>query len=301
LRKLSSSPFAAAAAVIAMLVGCSLVSCGSQGPAPIVVGSQNSTGQILTGEIVAQHLEHRLAHKVERRLGIGGGLNVYQELQFQHISLYPALTGAIEAEVLQERANPNPEVVWERTHNELSRLSKMELFSPLGYENPPTMVVQAADAAKLSAPSLSQAAAAKTPWKIGVTYEFLQQSDSVMALTSYNLPTARAMRGLEPQNLFPALQRGDVTMIATDSTDGHLAADGFRALEDDRHAFPSYQACLLARQDVLTAEPQLRAALAELSGKFTTEGMRKLSAEVDLNHRPPAEVAAEFLARAGLR
>jgi glycine betaine/choline ABC-type transport system substrate-binding protein len=45
----------------------------------------------------------------------------------------------------------------------------------------------------------------------------------------------------------------------------------------------------------------LKAALSELSGKFTLETMRKLNAQVDLDHRPPAAVAADFLRQAGLR
>jgi glycine betaine/choline ABC-type transport system substrate-binding protein len=277
-----------------------LVSC-DDAPAAIVVGSQSSTGQIITGEIVAQHLEHRLGHKVERRLGIGAGMIVYQELQFQHISLYPVLTGALESEVLKERPNSNAAVVWERVHAELSRVAKMELFNPLGYENPPAMVAQAANAAGLQPPTLSQAAAVSSKWKIGVTYEFLQSGDSVTALNSYHLPTAQAMRGMEPSELFAALQAGTVTMIATDTIDGHLTSPNYRMLADDRHAFPPYQACLLTRQDVLAAEPRLSGYLAELSGKFSTEMMRRMSAEVDLEHRQPAAVAAEFLNQAGLK
>ncbi len=266
-----------------------------------MVGSQSSTGQIITGEIVAQHLEHRLGTKVGRRLGIGASMIAYQELQLQHISLYPVLTGAIESEVLKERATSSAAVVWERVHGELSRVARMELFNPLGYENPPAMVVQAANAAGLQPPTLSQAAAASTKWKIGVSYEFLQSGDSVTALNSYHLPTAQSMRGMEPSELFAALHEGTVTMIATDAIDGHITSPDYRVLADDRHAFPPYQACLLTRQDVLAAEPRLSGYLAELSGKFSTEMMRKMTAEVDLEHRQPAAVAAEFLNQVGLK
>jgi osmoprotectant transport system substrate-binding protein len=300
LRKLRPSPILAAAALSTTFAGCGLIS-DREAPAAIVVGSQTSTGQIIAGEIVAQHLEHRLGHKVERRLGIGADIIAYQELQLQHISLYPALSGAIESEVLKERATSSAAVVWERVHGELNRLAKMELFNPLGYENPPAMVVQAATAAGLHSPTLSQAAAVSTKWKIGVSYEFLQSNDSVTALNSYHLPTAQAMRGMEPSELFAALQGGSVTMIAVDAIDGHITLPDYRVLTDDRHVFPPYQACLLTRQDVLAAEPRLGGYLAELSGKFTTEMMRKMSAEVDLEHREPAAVAAEFLNQVGLK
>jgi glycine betaine/choline ABC-type transport system substrate-binding protein len=39
----------------------------------------------------------------------------------------------------------------------------------------------------------------------------------------------------------------------------------------------------------------LRAALAELSGKFSDRKMQDLNYQVDGRHRPVAEVAAEFL------
>jgi len=44
----------------------------------------------------------------------------------------------------------------------------------------------------------------------------------------------------------------------------------------------------------------VRKALGELSGKFSNDVMRKLNYEVDGQHRRAADVAAEFLERAGL-
>jgi len=266
-----------------------------------VVGSQNSTAQMVVGEIVAQHLEHRLARKIQRRLGTGSEPIVYQALQSGEISLYPTFSGSIETEILQELLSTEPNVVWTRANKEMSRTAQLELLNPLGYENPPAMTVRTADAQEAQAATLSQAAEGKTRWKIGVSYEFQQRIDGIPAISNYKLPMAQAIRGMEARQLFPALEEGNLSMIAADSTDGRLTLPDYRVLADDKHAFAPYQACLLVRQDILSAEPQLRAYLGELSGKFTTEGVRKMSAEVDLNHRQPAAVAAEFLAQAGLK
>ena len=46
--------------------------------------------------------------------------------------------------------------------------------------------------------------------------------------------------------------------------------------------------------------PGLREALLELSGKFTNQRMQNLNFQVDGQHRPVAQVAAEFLRQAGL-
>ena len=54
------------------------------------------------------------------------------------------------------------------------------------------------------------------------------------------------------------------------------------------------------RQESLANFPGLRAALEDLSGKFTNETMQRLNYEVDGEHRPVAEVAKDFLKNAGL-
>ena len=84
-------------------------------------------------------------------------------------------------------------------------------------------------------------------------------------------------------------------MIAADATDSSLVLPEFQILTDDRKAFPPNQASLLVRQDALAADPTIRPALMELSGKFSVDLVRKLAAQVDREHRTTAEVAKEFL------
>jgi osmoprotectant transport system permease protein len=71
-------------------------------------------------------------------------------------------------------------------------------------------------------------------------------------------------------------------------------------LRDDRGAFPPYEAALVVRADALESHPGLRAALLELSGKFSHSAVARLTQDVDAKGRAPAEVAAEFLRQAGL-
>ena len=101
--------------------------------------------------------------------------------------------------------------------------------------------------------------------------------------------------------VYKALSDGQVTMIAANATDGQLARHDWTMLTDDQHVFGSYQACILARQDVEATEPRLKPALLDLSGKLSSDTMRKLNAAVDVDHRSAAEVAAEFLAQSGLK
>src|SRR5580704_7672319 len=85
-----------------VMVGLTAAGCGNS-PKPIVVGSMNSTEQVLLGEIVAQHLEHRLGRRVERRPELGGTLSAYQALQSGETSLYTEYASSIVTEILQEQ------------------------------------------------------------------------------------------------------------------------------------------------------------------------------------------------------
>jgi len=104
-----------------------------------------------------------------------------------------------------------------------------------------------------------------------------------------------AIKTMDLGLLYRALEDGQVTMIAANATDGLLSKLDVKVLDDDKHAFPPYELCVAAREDRLTAVPGLRAALAELAGKFTDRKMQDLNYQVDGRHRPVADVAAEFL------
>jgi glycine betaine/choline ABC-type transport system substrate-binding protein len=279
----------------ALLCTVLLASCNSK--KPIVVGSKDQTEQMLLGEIVAQHLEHRLGRPVERRSGLGNTPILYQSLLSGVVGIYPEYTGLIESEILKEQANPDPQIVLARVRQEMARVAQAEVLDPLGFDNPTAMVIRAQGAEQIA--SLSDAAKVTKRWRLGIPYEFQSRSDGFQELASYRLPLD-SPRILDPKQLFPALAKGDVDMIATRATDGHLTAD-WKILADDQKVFPSYLACLLVRQDLIAAEPALRPALAELSGKIHADTMQMLNAQVDIMNRPLATVAAEFLAQAGLK
>jgi len=274
-----------------------LVSCGSS-KKPIIVGSKDETEQMILGEIVAQHVERRLGRTVVRRTGLGSTGVVYQAILSDSIGIYPEYTGLIESEILKEPADKDPQIVFARVKREMDRIAHLDVLDSLGLDNPSAMVVAAKGAEKIA--NLTDAARAEARWKLGMTYEFQSRGDALQALAPYRLPVA-ATRVIDPKQLFAALEKGDVNMIATRATNGHLMSPDWKIVADDQKVFPSYEACLLVRKDLIMAEPMLRPALAELSGKFNLETMRKLNAQVDIEHRAVAAVAADFLTQAGLR
>src|SRR4051812_22550349 len=103
----------------ALLCAVFLASCSSK--TPIIVGSKNETEGMVLGEIVAQHLEHRLGRPVQRRSGLGNTGVLYQTLLSGQVGIYPEYTGLIESDIIKEQANPDPQIVLARVRQELSR------------------------------------------------------------------------------------------------------------------------------------------------------------------------------------
>jgi glycine betaine/choline ABC-type transport system substrate-binding protein len=266
-----------------------------------VVGSKSTTEQTLVAEIVAQHLENKLNRPVERRINLGNTALAYQALVGGQITMYPEYSGLIESEILKETPPADKRMVYQRAKGEMARISQLELFPPLGFENPTVVLIRTADAESTKVSTLSEAATGSERWRIGVSFEFQQRPDAIPALNSYHLPMAASIRGMDASLLFLELQRGNVTMITADSTDGRIDSGAFKVLEDDRHAFPAAEACLLVRQDALMSEPLLRPALLELSGKITSQAVRKMVGAIDSDHRTAAEVGKEFLASLNLK
>jgi glycine betaine/choline ABC-type transport system substrate-binding protein len=283
------------AALAAVLVS----SCG-QAKKPVVVGSKDTTEQVLLGEIVAQHLEHRLERKVGRSLSLGNTPVVYQAMMNAQISMYPEETGTIQATILKETPSSDAASALERVRNEMRRIAQMEVLDPLGIDNSWAIVIRKSDADKIE--TLSDAANVKAGWKLGVTRDFNERTDGLAALNLYRMPMAAAPRVSDPATLYTALEAGELSMVAGNETDGLLDRhDEWKTLRDDKKVFGYYQTCMVVRVDLLVNDPKIQPALAELSGKLTKAAIRKLDAEVGVDHKKPADVAAEFLKQAGLK
>ena len=271
------------------------IACGRAVPT-IVIGSKNTTEESIVGEIVAQQVERRMGYRVSRRPNIGGTLLAYQGLQSGDINVYPEYTGSIITEILKEQPSNNADQAFERAKGELGRIAQSQLLNALGIDSAYVAVIRRSDPHAGAVSSLSDAAQVADGWKLGYSYEFQQRPDAMPALTQYHLPMAIPMRAMDNAALFKSMTDGQITMILASATDGALRSGDWKVLPDDRNLFTAEKLCLVVRQDLLKAEPRLAGALAELSGKFTNARMRQLNAEVDIDHRPVAEVAKGFLA-----
>jgi len=285
------------AKIVAGLIALLLSGCGRG--VGIVVGSKNFTEQVVLGEIVAQHLEHRLHRSVTRKLNLGGTLLAHQALVSGQIDLYPEYTGTALTAILKQPGDNRAPMVLDKVRGEYRNLG-IEWLDPLGIDNGFAIVIRGEDARNLRLGSLSDASA-KRAWRLGAGYEFEQRADGLAALKrSYQMRFEGAPKSMDLGLLYQAIEQKQVDMIAANATDGMLSKLDLRVLDDDRHAFPPYQVSIAVREDRLRQWPSLRPTLQELSGKFTNQAMQALNYQVDAQHRPVKDVAKEFLIAAGL-
>jgi osmoprotectant transport system substrate-binding protein len=287
------------ACVIVGLWATGIVSCTREHP--ITVGSKNFTEQVILGEIVAQHLEHRLGRRVNRTLNLGGTMLAHQALIHGEIDLYPEYTGTALTTILKLPPTRDPAAALTLVRGEYQARFGLEWMEPLGFNNTFAMVIRGEDARQSHIATLTDAARYSPGWTLGMGYEFQQRPDGLAGLLkTYNLPIRGSPQTMDLGLLYKALEQGQVSMVAGNATDGQLSLLDAVVLQDDQRYFPPYDCGIVVRAAILKDNPSLRHALDELDGRFTDVTMRKLNYQVDSEHRPVRDVAEQFLQEAGL-
>jgi glycine betaine/choline ABC-type transport system substrate-binding protein len=291
----------AGAILAGLLVGCEAGRgrLGAGDKTPVVVGSKNFTESLLLGEIVAQQLE-RYGIPVRRKLYLGGTFVCHEALVAGQLDVYVEYTGTAYAAILH--LPPTTDRVRVRQHVDSIYRARWGVAwsEPLGFDNTFAMLVRRKDAERLQIRTLSEAVPYARSWRPAFGYEFVEREDGYRGLLrAYNLAFARRPATMDLGLTYRALAEGRADIIAGNSTDGQIEALDLFPLEDDRHYFPPYEAAPVVRQVVLERFPSARTALSRLAGTITDATMRRLNYQVDVLQRPPAEVAASFLAGLG--
>jgi len=272
-----------------------ITSCSPPRPDHPVIGAKNFTEQVVLGELLAQEIEAKSHLQVERRFYLAGSYICQQALVSGRIDAYVEYSGTALTAVLKQPVDRDPSRVLDTISSLYASRYNIHVAQPLGFENTFAMVIRGQDANTLHITSLSQAAPYAPRWRLGVGYEFEQRPDGLPGLSAaYGLKFAEAPRTMDLGLLYRALQAHQVDIIAANSTDGPIQALGLRALEDDKHYFPPYQAVPLVRMEALKRWPQIQTALDALASKVTAADMRAMNEAIDGQHRDPAEVVRQF-------
>jgi osmoprotectant transport system substrate-binding protein len=293
------------AQALMMVLGIALAGC-TRGGNTVVVGGKNFTEQRVLGELLAQTIE-AAGIPVERRLDLGGTFVCDSALRAGQIDVYVEYTGTALGAILKDAPAPtgDPDSAPAAMDSAavLARVraayapAGLVWTSPLGFDNTFALVVRSDTAAK----TITEAVPAAGSWRAAFGYEFQQRADGYPALARvYGLAFAD-IRTMDLGLLYRALLDRQADVVVGSATDAAIARFSLRVLEDDRHAFPPYEAVPVVRRAALDQHPGLDAALGKLGGRVDIAAMRRLNEAVDGAGRSPAEVVREFLAGSSKR
>lgn len=213
-----------------------------------VVGSKRFTESYVLGEILNLTLRDAGMQAIHRQ-GLGNTAIVVQALTTGQIDVYPEYSGTILREILKR-----PET--QASISELNTWLKpkgLKVAIPLGFNNTYALAMRADQAKELGLRRISDVinltAEQQSSLRIALSPEFKTRADGWPSLVqTYDLKI-KPKKILEHGLAYDALVRGDVDIVDAYSTDAAIAKNKLILLEDDRKAFPRYDAILLMRSD----------------------------------------------------
>ncbi|WP_454685374.1 glycine betaine ABC transporter substrate-binding protein [Ancylobacter moscoviensis] len=266
----------------------------------ITVGGKNFTEQLIIAEITSQLLAKK-GYAVTKKDGMGTKI-VRAALENGEVDVYWEYTGTSLIVFNKVTERLSPEATYERVR-QLDGEKGLIWLAPSRANNTYAMTVRKGNPKTDGLKTVSDLAAAYksgTSIVMGTTAEFPKREDGLVGLQkTYGFEVARA--DVKPMDLglaYKALGNGDLDVIASQATDGLIAAMDLTVLSDDKGFFPNYALTPVVRKQVLDAHPDLKPTLEAVSSRLDDAVMQKLNGEVEVEKKSVEQVATGFLAGA---
>lgn len=285
--------------LLAGLAIAPVAACGKTPRDVVKIGSKNFTEELLLGEMYSLALE-RAGLPVERRLNLGGTEIAMASLLRGEIDIYPEYTGTALLVQLKLPPDHDRRRVFETVKAAYRRRYRLEWLDPAPMNDTQALAMTSAVSAKFGVRTLSECAGAAGRMRLGAVPEFTRRPDGLPGLQkAYGGFHFASIKLIDIGLKYKALLDGDVDVVVAFGTDGAIDADHLVVLEDDKHLFPPYQVAPVVRQDALDRRPQIKAALNPIAPLLTDAVMRHLNWRVEGNKEEAADVARDFLVKAG--
>ena len=259
----------------------------------ITVASKPTSEQFILGEIIAQTIENNTDIKVIRKFGIGGGItNIHPAMISGDLDIYVEYSGTAWLNVLEEKLPPNNQINYETLHQIYEEKFKLKWLGLLGFNNTYGLAISK----KHSEISTFSDLAQKSPdFTFGAEFDFFERSDAFPGLLKQYQFQFKKLEEMDINLRYKAFEEGKINAVDVFTTDAQIKKLDLKVLQDDKNYFPSYEAGIVIRQEILEKYPELEPLLNQLQQKISTEKMQQLNYEVEIEKKSPAEVAKNFL------
>ncbi len=264
----------------------------------IVIGTKTFSEQFVLARLIGQQLE-KSGYAIEYRDALGSAV-VHEAVTSGEIDISIDYTGTLWANQLKREDRLEREAMYRAIVEWERETSGTLVLGRLGFANNYAFAMRREAATFGAFNSIEDIAERSAGMSIGGDPEFFERPEWRAVRDSYGLRFAE-QRTFSPTFMYDALKAEEVDVIAAYTSDGRIAADGLSVLEDNRGAFPTYDALILVAPDRAN-DADLIAALQPLIGAIDIEAMRDANYAVDRmeDKKTPAEAARILAKRVGL-
>ena len=257
-------------------------------PLRLTVGSKAFTESVILGEML-RHLAEAAGVEADHRRALGGTRVLWNALLSGEIDAYPEYTGTLRQEILA-----GEDLHGSQALDPALTARGLQMTAALGFNNSYAIGVKEALADRLGLRTISDLKN-HPELALGFGNEFMDRADGWPGLRQrYQLPHSD-VRGLDHDLAYRGIEAGTLQITDLYSTDAEIVYYRLRALEDDLHYFPVYNAVILYRSDLASRAPAAVTAIRRLAGRIDAAAMRRLNARVKLDGESESAVAAGFL------
>src|SRR5262249_7700838 len=229
-------------------------------------------------------IEKKLGIPVERINNLGGTGIAHQSIINGAIDIYPDYTGDALANVLKLDPITDPPKAWQAVYDGYQKDYKITWLKPTPFNNTYALALKEATAAKLNITTISGLAPQAPDWKLGCSVEFAGRPlDGYPGMAKHYGFKFGTIKPMDVGLMYTAVDSGSVDVIVAYAPDARIGKVGLRVLEDDKLFFPSYNAAITARDDVLKAHPEITAAVEAVTSTLKTEVQIKLNGRADID------------------
>jgi osmoprotectant transport system substrate-binding protein len=271
-----------------LLVGSTFASAQS-----ITIGGANFSEQTILANIYASALKNE-GVEVKTRLNLGNRQIIAKALENGDIDVVPEYIGSLLSFYDNKTALTSQKEIVSALQQKLP--AELQLLEPSSAGSITAWAVTKKTAEKYNLHTLSDLAPVSGDLTVGGPPE--------VATSALGLPGLKAVYGINFKSVKSldmggplsrlALNSGAIDVATIVSTQGILAKEPWVVLEDDKHQQPLQNITPLGRKALLT--PEVTKVLNEVSAKLTDDDLKQLNRLVDIDHKDPAKVAAQWVA-----
>jgi osmoprotectant transport system substrate-binding protein len=261
--------------------------------APIRIGSKDFTENLIVAELYALSLENA-GFTVERTFNLASSV-VHTTLVNNEIDLYPEYTGTGLLAVLKHELVTDPDEVFNIVKTEYESQFKLVWLDYAKANDGQGLVITAKASEAYGIKTISDLQKNSDKIRFASQGEFDIRDDGIPALEakygSFNFISSKVY---DNALKYEVLANDEADVAPAYTTEGSLTDPKFVLLEDDLYVWPPYNLAPVVRQEALTQNPGIEAALNKVSQALDTPTITALNAKVDVDKQEYEAVAKEY-------